>query len=142
MLETVFIGAQILAFVGWAALFALPRIGRARAVRVARWTAVPLCLAYLAFFLPHLAAIPRDRGYSLAALGGAFDAPALLLAGWIHYLVLDLWVGSWQAEHAERAGLSHAALLPCLFATMMIGPLGLLLYLALAAARARSAKDR
>ena len=142
MLETMFIAAQAVAFVGWAALFALPWIGRARAVRAARWTAVPLCLLYLAFFLPNLAAIPRDGGYTLAALGRAFDTPALLLAGWIHYLVLDLWVGSWEAEHAGRTGLGHGALLPCLFATMMIGPLGLLLYLGVAASRAKGAAGR
>ena len=140
MLETTFIAAQAVAFVGWAALFALPWIGRARAIRAARWTAVPLCLLYLAFFLPNLSGIPRDGGYTLAALGRAFDTPALLLAGWIHYLVLDLWVGSWEAEHAERAGLGQAALLPCLFATMMVGPLGLLLYLAVAAAKGARAR--
>jgi hypothetical protein len=133
--RTVFIGSQAIAFLGWAALFALPWIGRRRAIVWARWVVVPLCLLYLLFFLTHVGAIPRDHGYTLAAVGRAFDRPVLLLAGWIHYLVLDLWVGTWEAEHAERAGLSHAALLPCLVATMMIGPLGLLLYLGVAAAR-------
>jgi hypothetical protein len=135
MLETWFIGAQAIAFVGWAALFALPWIGRKRAVRIARFVAVALCLLYLAFFLPNVAAIPRDGGYTLAALGRAFDTPALLLAGWIHYLVLDLWVGGWEAEDAGEAGLPHAWLVLCLFATMMVGPLGLLLYLGIAAVR-------
>jgi hypothetical protein len=139
MLETVFISAQAVALLGWAALFALPWIGRRRAILWARWVAVPLCLLYLLFFLTHVGAIPRDEGYTLAAVGRAFDKPVLLLAGWIHYLVLDLWVGTWEAEHAERIGLSHAALLPCLVATMMIGPLGLLLYLGIAAAKSRKA---
>ena len=137
MHETWFIAAQAIALVGWAALFALPWVGRRRAIRIARCAAVPLCLLYLAFFLPNLAAIPRDGGYSLAALGRAFDSPALLLAGWIHYLVLDLWVGSWEAEHAEGAGLPHAWLALCLFATLMVGPLGLLLYLGVAAVRGK-----
>lgn len=135
MLETAFIGAQALAFVGWAALFALPWIGRRRAIFVARSAAVPLCLVYLFFFLSYAGAIPRDEGYTLAAVGRAFDEPALLLAGWIHYLILDLWVGTWEAEHAAKIGLPHSVLWPCLFATMMIGPLGLLIYLAVAAIR-------
>ena len=141
MLETMFIAAQAIAFIGWAALFALPWVGRARAIRIARFIAVPLCLLYLFYFVPNLAAIPLDSGYTLAAVGRAFDEPALLLAGWIHYLVLDLWVGSWEAEHSERAGIPHSALLPCLFATMMIGPLGLLLYLGIAAARSRRSRQ-
>jgi hypothetical protein len=140
MVEGWFLGAQLVAFLAWAGLFALPLVGRRRAILWARGVAVPLCLLYLFFFLTHLGAIPRDQGYTLAAVASAFDEPALLLAGWIHYLVLDLWVGTWEAEHAESIGLSHSALLPCLFATMMIGPFGLLLYLAVAAARSRRAK--
>jgi hypothetical protein len=130
MLETMFIAAQVVAFAGWLPLFALPWVGRDRALAWARAVAVLLCLLYLVYFLPHAAAIPRDAGYTLAALGRAFDVPALLLAGWIHYLIFDLWVGAWQAEDAGRGGLSHRPLAACLLATMMIGPLGLLIYLA------------
>jgi hypothetical protein len=142
MFETWFIAAQAIAVIGWAALFAWPWVGRRRAVLVARSVAVPLCLLYLAFFIPSLSAIPRDGGYTLAALGRAFDTPALLLAGWIHYRVLDLWVGSWEAEHAEKAGVPYILLLPCLFATMMVGPLGLLLYLADTGVRRKGANER
>jgi Domain of unknown function (DUF4281) len=142
MLETWFVAAQAIAFLGWAPLFASPWVGRERAIAWARRTAAPLCLLYLIFFLPNLGAIPRDGGYTLAALGRAFDTPALLLAGWIHYLVLDLWVGSWEAEHAAKASVPHAALLPCLIATMMVGPLGLLLYLGVAAARSSRRRGR
>ena len=138
MIETWFLGAHGVAFVGWAALFALPWIGRRRAVLAARWTAVALCLLYLLLVLTHLKAIPTDSGYTLAAVARFFEKPVLLLAGWIHYLVLDLFVGSWEAEHSERTGVSHVVLLPCLFATMMIGPLGLLLYLGVAAIRRKS----
>jgi len=134
-IETWFVAAHVVAFVGWAALFAAPWVGRRRAVLVARWAAVPLCLLYLLFLLTHLKAIPTDAGYTLEAIGRFFDKPVMLLVGWIHYLVLDLWVGSWEAEHAEKAGVPHALLLPCLFSTMMIGPFGLLLYLAVAAFR-------
>ncbi|HEX8481319.1 MAG TPA: abscisic acid-deficient protein Aba4 family protein [Allosphingosinicella sp.] len=134
-LETWFVAAHAVALLGWAALLASPWIGRSRAVFAARWVAVPLCLLYLLFLLTHLKAIPTDAGYTLEAIARAFDKPVLLLAGWIHYLVLDLFVGSWEAEHSERAGVSNLLLLPCLFATMMIGPLGLLLYLGVAAWR-------
>lgn len=135
-LETWFVLVHAIAVVGWAALFASPWIGR-RAVLAARWAAVPLCLLYLLFLATHLKAIPTDAGYTLEAVARFFDRPVLLLAGWIHYLVLDLFVGSWEAEHSQRSGISPFLLLPCLFATMMIGPLGLLLYLGVAALRRR-----
>jgi hypothetical protein len=143
MIETWFIAAHAVALAGWAPLFALPWIGSRRAIRLARLAAVPLCLLYLAFLVPNLAAVPTDAGYTLEGIRRAFDTPALLLAGWIHYLVLDLWVGTWEAEHSKRAGLPHALLLPCLVATFMIGPLGLLLYLGVAAWKRRgSGADR
>jgi hypothetical protein len=135
VIETWFLGAHAVAFVGWLALFALPWIGRRRAVLAARWATVPLCLFYLLLLSTHLWAIPTDAGYTLAAVARFFDKPVLLLAGWIHYLILDLFVGSWEAEHSERTGLPHIVLLLCLFVTMMIGPLGLLLYLGVAAWR-------
>jgi hypothetical protein len=141
-LETWFIAVHAVALVGWLALFSLPWIGRRRAVLTARWAAVPLCLLYLLFLLTHLKAIPTDSGYTLAAVARAFDRPVLLLAGWIHYLVLDLWVGSWEAEHSEGAGVPYGLLAVCLFATLMIGPLGLLLYLAIAAWKRRGAPNR
>ncbi len=140
-IETWFIAAHAVASVGWIALFVLPWIGRRRAVLAARWTTVPLCLLYLLFLLTHLKAIPTDAGYTLEAIARFFDKPVLLLVGWIHYLVLDLFVGSWQAEHGGKAGVPHAVLLPCLFATLMIGPLGLLLYLAVAAWKARGRRE-
>jgi hypothetical protein len=141
MIETYFIAAHAVAFLGWAPLFASPWTGRRRAIAWARWIAIPLCLLYLVFLFTHLKAIPTDAGYTLAAVGRAFDKPVLLLAGWIHYLVLDLWVGTWQAEHADEANVPPALLLLCLVSTMMIGPLGLLLYLGIAAVtRRRSAR--
>ena len=139
--EMLFLAVHAVALAGWVSLFALPLIGRRRAILCARWAAVPLALLYLLFLLTHLKAIPTDAGYTLAAVGRAFDKPVLLLAGWIHYLVLDLWVGSWEAEHGEKAGVPHVVLLPCLVATMMIGPLGLLLYLGAAALKRKRAHD-
>lgn len=136
-LDTWWIAVHAVASVGWIALFAYPWIGRRRAVLTARWTTVPLCLLYLLFLLTHLKAIPTDSGYTLEAISQFFDKPVLLLVGWIHYLVLDLFVGSWETEHGEKAGVPYAILLTCLFWTLMIGPLGLLLYLGVAAWRSR-----
>ena len=52
----------------------------------------------------------------------------MLLAGWIHYLCFDLFIGSWEVRDSEQRGISHWLVLPCLFFTFMLGPVGLLLY--------------
>ena len=61
----------------------------------------------------------------------------VLLAGWIHYLCFDLFIGSWQVRDSRAHGISHWLVIPCLFFTFMFGPVGLLLYFALRTARIR-----
>jgi hypothetical protein len=74
---------------------------------------------------------------SLAGIRSAFSIDGILLAGWIHYLAFDLFVGSWEVRDAQHVGLSHWLVLPCLFLTLMVGPVGLLVYFALRGAIAR-----
>jgi hypothetical protein len=50
------------------------------------------------------------------------------LAGWIHYLAFDLFVGAWEVRDAQRQGIHHLLVIPCLLATLMAGPAGLALY--------------
>lgn len=66
---------------------------------------------------------------SLAEVTLLFQTPANLLAGWIHYLVFDLFLGAWETRDAAARGIPHLALIPCLAGTFLFGPLGLLLYL-------------
>jgi hypothetical protein len=74
---------------------------------------------------------------SLAGVQSLFSIDALLLAGWIHYLAFDLFVGSWQVRDAGRVGIRHAWVLPCLMLTLMLGPVGLLAYWVLRGIRLR-----
>ena len=68
---------------------------------------------------------------SLASVREMFSSDWLLLAGWVHYLVFDYFVGAWVVRDSQAKGLSGWLILPCLFLCLMAGPLGLLLYLAL-----------
>jgi hypothetical protein len=61
-----------------------------------------------------------------------FSSKGPLLAGWIHFLAFDLLIGRWQVDRVLAAGrplLLRVLTLFCLFATLMFGPLGLLLFL-------------
>lgn len=68
---------------------------------------------------------------SLKGVVALFANPRVAFAGWVHYLIFDLFVGAWEARDAQRRGIPHLALVPCLVATLLFGPLGLLAYLAL-----------
>jgi len=74
---------------------------------------------------------PAPEGSSFSSLYGVmilFSSPNIVVAGWIHYLIFDLFVGAWETRDALRRGVPQWLLIPCLITTLMIGPVGLLLY--------------
>lgn len=71
-----------------------------------------------------------DSGFdTIEAVRAIFSTDIGVLVGWAHFLVFDLFVGSWEARDAQQRGVRHWLLIPCLLLTFMAGPLGLLLYL-------------
>ena len=58
-----------------------------------------------------------------------FTNPALVTAGWVHYLAFDLMTGIWIKRNSLKYGIPHLLVIPCLLLTFMLGPVGLLLYL-------------
>ena len=66
---------------------------------------------------------------SIAGVSALFDHPNGVIIGWSHYLVFDLFVGAWIGRDAMRRGLPHLAVAPCLIATFIFGPVGLLAYM-------------
>ncbi|HYJ29066.1 MAG TPA: ABA4-like family protein [Allosphingosinicella sp.] len=125
--------AHAAALVGWVALLVRP--GPA-AVLVARWAAAVLAVGYTILFLFFTAdASVLASDYSLEGVGSFFAAPSTMLLGWVHYLAFDLFVGSWEAEEAHRLQMPRVLLVLCLPLTFLLGPLGLLVFLAARAAR-------
>ena len=125
-MEGVFSACNMLALVGWLLLLALPR--NQRALRIAG-TVIPLLLAevYLVVFLLNVRG--SSGGFSsLAGVAQLFANHWLLLAGWVHYLAFDLFIGAWETRDAMARGVSRLLLAPCLFMTFMLGPIGLLCY--------------
>ncbi|KAA5547130.1 DUF4281 domain-containing protein [Roseiconus nitratireducens] len=68
---------------------------------------------------------------SLDGVSQLFQNRWALLAGWIHYLAFDLFIGSWQVRDSQRNGLRHRWIVPTLLLTFLVGPIGLLVYLAI-----------
>ncbi len=65
---------------------------------------------------------------SLAGVALLFQNPWALLAGWVHYLCFDLFVGAHEVRDARASGMPHWAVLPCLALTFLFGPAGFLAY--------------
>ena len=136
--EQLFSIANSIALVGWLLLVMLgPR----------RWVAplitgvmLPLLFGvlYVSLLIGHWGETPGGGFGSLAQVAALFSNRWLLLAGWVHYLAFDLFIGSWEVRDAQANRIPHWFVIPCLVVTFMLGPAGLLLYFALRLARIRS----
>ena len=76
--------------------------------------------------------------FSLYGIIEAFGAPSIATAGWIHYLIFNLFIGAWESRDAMRRGIPYLWVVPCLLATLFVGPLGLLLYVVVRYAKTRT----
>lgn len=68
---------------------------------------------------------------SLESVRLLFANDYFLLAGWIHYLAFDLFLGTWETEDAIKEKINRWILVPILALTFYLGPAGWLLYLIL-----------
>jgi hypothetical protein len=131
--ETVFIIANNGILVFWLLLIVAPRWKGTELL--VQSVAIPVVLGLTYIWLiadGMLGPIPAGTGFSsLAGVMAFFTSPVLATAGWVHYLVFDLFVGAWEVRDARRRGLSHLAVIPCLIVTLLFGPAGLLCYFAL-----------
>ncbi|HYO92010.1 MAG TPA: ABA4-like family protein [Pyrinomonadaceae bacterium] len=125
--ETLFAICSWLAVFGWLLLVFAP--GWKWSARVIAGVVIPLLLGllYLYLIITHFRESGGGFG-SLAEVSQLFRNPYNLLAGWIHYLAFDLFIGSWEVRDARRLGIHHLLVVPCLLLTFMLGPIGLLLY--------------
>lgn len=135
-LDQIFSVASFLAMSGWLILAVLPKQPVARAVC---GVLIPLVLSigYLFLIVQNLRGAEGGFG-SLADVAVLFQKQELLLAGWIHYLAFDLFIGAWETRDAQRRGIPHLVVLPCLVMTFMLGPIGLLFYFAIRTAKTRA----
>lgn len=117
------------AMIGWIILIFLPR----------RWPwllAVPrfgipfgLSLLYAGLMANHFFTVEGGGYGTLSEVATLLSNDWVLLAGWVHYLAFDLFIGGWIAVQADKVGLNRLIQAPILVATFMFGPVGFALFL-------------
>ncbi len=132
--ESLFTAANTLALAGWVLLVVFPRR------RWAHWhlagLSIPVVLAVSYLVLLAVHAPGAEGGFStLAGVRALFARDGVLLAGWVHYLAFDLFIGAWMCRRATAERLAWWQFYPALPLTFLAGPAGLLVFLALRAAR-------
>lgn len=120
--------AGLIAMIGWAILIFGPRRWPSLSAFPAYLLPAVLSLGYAVLILRHFGS--AEGGYnSLADVSKLLSNDHILLAGWMHYLAFDLFIGAWISRKADDASVSRVAQAPILVTTFMFGPLGLLLFL-------------
>jgi hypothetical protein len=133
-LDSLFALSGPVVLIGWALLVIAPLTPRVANLVAGYLLPVVLSAGYAALVLTFWWS--TEGGFdSLPAVMRLFDLPGVALAGWVHYLAFDLFVGAWEVRSARREGIPHLLVLPCLVLTFLFGPAGFLLFLGLRLAR-------
>lgn len=125
--EQIFSIVNLIALIGWIILAVAPRWIVTRKVVLSGAIPLLLAVAYLILIVVFFGKSEGSFG-SLAGVMQLFTNQWTVLAGWIHYLAFDLFVGVWEVKDSQEKGISHWFVIPCLFLTFMLGPIGFLLY--------------
>ena len=126
----VFSLANLFALIGWAILVLAVVLRRPwwRDTIAGRVWPTALSVLYIAALAVGLGSSAGSFA-SLTEVRALFASDWTLLAGWVHYLAFDLFVGAWIAAEIARAKLSRLSLIPILPLTFMFGPAGFFLFI-------------
>lgn len=125
--EQLFSVANTTALMGWLllALAVLRKNDFLRDEIAGRW--LPLAFAALYTLLILFFFASAEGGFdTLANVQKLFTAPWAALAGWVHYLAFDLFLGAWIARRIMEARLPRYLLIVLLPLTFLFGPIGYL----------------
>lgn len=126
--ETVFSIANTLALVFWIVLLFWPKSSVSRMLFRSEAAVLLFAILYTTLFMTAPASEESGSFFTLAGVMSLFQQPVVALAGWIHYLAFDLFVGI-HIEQKLRDGSARLWVrLPILGLTFMLGPVGYLAY--------------
>jgi Domain of unknown function (DUF4281) len=120
-----FTGANVFVLPFWTLMILLPNWDWTRRVMTSLVPFIALALLYTGLFVTALTPESAQAlsNPTLPVIAQFFSDQRAAATGWVHYLVMDLFVGRWIYWEGQRLGIwtSHSLAL-CFFA----GPMGLL----------------
>ena len=125
--STIFSICNSVIFFGWLLLLILPTWKYTQAV-ILNGLLVVFSIVYTYLLLQDFDQLSIDSFSTLAKLKLLFQSDTAVAAGWVHYLVFDLFVGAYIVRKSIQIGLSrwvYSFILPFAF---MCGPIGYLLF--------------
>lgn len=122
----------------WLLMILAPNWSPTSRIAASPLTAVPILLVYLGLTVPVFpelwAAVREPDLETFRALTALADGAGAI---WAQVIAWDLLIGQWMFLEARRLGLRPVVTGPLLVLTILLSPIGLLLFLAVRAAKQR-----
>ena len=128
---TVFELSNLLVLPFWVLMVLAPTWGLTRRIMASPWVVAPPALLYLITLLPVATMIlPEVINPVQARIMSLLGTPTGTTLAWTHFVAFDLFVGRWI--HCDSRSRSYSVwwVSPVLVLTLLVGPVGLLIYLA------------
>jgi len=123
----VFSICNLIILFGWLLLFIVPKWKYTQAI-ILNGLLVVFAIVYAFLLFQDIGKFSLDSFSTLAKLKVLFQSDEAVAAGWVHYLVFDLFVGTYVVRKSLQIGLSrlvYSCILPFVF---MCGPIGYLIF--------------
>ncbi len=133
-MQTLFSLSNLLVLPFWLLLIFAPHWRWTQRLAASPWIVAPAALLYTLLVLPNLGQlVPLLLSPSLDGVTALLGTPAGATIAWAHFVAFDLFAGRWAYLESRRLGISAWLTSPALFLILMVGPLGLLVFLLLRA---------
>lgn len=128
----IFSASNLLVLPCWALMIALPHWRWTRRLVESPLIVVPPSALYAALVLPRMRELgPAVANPTLDVIATGLGTPEGATVAWTHLVAFDLFVGRWIYLDSREREISAWLMAPVLTLTLLFGPAGLLLYLAL-----------
>ncbi|MEM8860707.1 MAG: ABA4-like family protein, partial [Chloroflexota bacterium] len=131
-LDTIFSLSNLVIMPFWLLMIVLPFWSWSERIMQAYWPIALPSIFYVYFLLfggggsPELMAELMNP--TIEGISSLLSNPAGAAVGWAHFLAFDLFVGRWVFLEARKSGTPWWVSSPILFFTLMLGPVGFLLW--------------
>ncbi|MGB0384753.1 MAG: ABA4-like family protein [Ardenticatenaceae bacterium] len=137
-MSTIFQASFILVAPFWFLMAFLPHWGWTKRIIKSPLVIAPAALLYAILVLPMIGELlPALMNPTLDSVAALLGSQAGATLGWVHFLAFDLFVGRWAYLDSRERNISAWLMAPVLFFTLMLGPIGFLLYLLVRAGHER-----
>jgi len=114
----------------WALMIVLPRWSWSARIVSSPLIVLPVVLIYAALIVPNFSTVlPAVASPTLAGIRDLLGTADGAAAAWAHMIAFDLFVGRWAWLDGRTRRMRALVMSPILLLTILLGPLGLLVYL-------------